>query len=333
MLQASKLTDEPARLAALHRYQVLDVAPEAPFDRITALVKSLMAVPIATVTLVDAHRQWFLSRQGICESETPREVSFCTHTIRGYDPMVVQDARIDPRFRDSPVVTGSPHIVTYVGIPLQTPDGYNIGALCVIDTVRREFSQGQIDVLKSFAPLVIGELELRLIAQTDPLTGALSRRGLLAQADTARARLERHGRPAALVLFDVDHFKQINDTHGHPTGDTVLQALVNTCRALLREGDVLGRIGGEEFAILLNESNERDGALAAERFRQAVEAMVVEHDPPLQVTASFGIATIGPDFASSEAWMAEADLALYAAKAAGRNCCQVAAAQPQSAAA
>jgi len=315
----AKLTDEPARLAALRRYAVLDVAPEAPFDRITGVIKSLLNVPMATVTLVDAHRQWFLSRHGLPVTETTRDTSFCTHTIGSYQPLIVQDARLDPRFCSLPGVTGAPFIVSYAGVPLTTPDGYNVGSLCAMDDTVRVFTPGQIEILKTFAPLVIGELELRRIAQTDQLTGALTRRAIIAEMDHALARFDRYHRSSALLLCDIDHFKTINDTHGHPAGDKVLRAMSAVCRSVFREGDVLGRVGGEEFAALLNESDTDDAIAAAERVRSAIQEMVVPHDPPLKITASFGIAPLWAGCASAEDWLARADTALYAAKHAGRN--------------
>ena len=96
---------ETQRLEALYRYDILDTPPEESFDRITRLAKLLLQMPMATVSLVDRDRQWFKSRQGVDSKETPRSISFCTHTIRKDEPLVVQDALTDPRFCDSPLLT------------------------------------------------------------------------------------------------------------------------------------------------------------------------------------------------------------------------------------
>src|SRR5262245_46896683 len=101
---------EDARVAALHRYEVLDTGPEETFDRITRLVKTVLDMPMAVASLVDRNRQWFKSRQGVTASETPRNISFCTHTIQGAKPLIVNDAQADPRFANSPLVVGDPHI-------------------------------------------------------------------------------------------------------------------------------------------------------------------------------------------------------------------------------
>ena len=175
----SRLLDEPARLAALDRYGILDTPRAEPFDRITSLVRDVLGVPICAVSLVDRERQWFKSTQGIDVTETPRSMSFCSHTILDPGLLVVPNAIDDHRFTNNPLVTGAPHIRSYAGAPLRTPDGYNVGALCAIDTVPRDFSEAQLGILSSFAVLVVDELELRRVAETDHLTGALSRRGFL----------------------------------------------------------------------------------------------------------------------------------------------------------
>ncbi|UZW54243.1 sensor domain-containing diguanylate cyclase [Sphingobium sp. JS3065] len=314
-----KLTDEPARMAALDRYDVLDTPSETGFDRITELVRSILGVPISAVSLIDKDRQWFKSHPGLAVSETPRDVAFCDHSIRQRAPMVVNDAREDARFSDNPLVTGDPNIRSYAGIPLETPDGYNIGSLCAIDTVPRQFDPGQIAILKNLAALVVEQLELRRIAERDHLTGALSRRAFLSEMNRAIALFERHERPASLLLFDIDHFKRINDTHGHPAGDQVIRGIAQLCTGLQRPSDSLGRLGGEEFGILLPETAEEDAASAAQRFCEAIAATEIPGTPPLRVTVSFGVAELRGDWPTSESWLAVADMALYEAKRSGRN--------------
>lgn len=237
----AQLYDEAGRQAALDRYAVLDTSPDTRFDRITALVRAVFDVPIAVVSLIDRERQWFKSCDGLDVRETARGISFCTHTIRQRTPLIVADALTDARFRDSSLVTGPPHIRSYAGMPLSTPDGYNVGSLCAIDRVPRNFSPEQISMLRDFGQLVVAELELRQIAQSDFLTGALSRRAFVARLDDA---VTRHDRDAALVMFDIDHFKSINDRFGHTTGDEVLKRIAKCCNDTLRSGDSFGRLGG-----------------------------------------------------------------------------------------
>jgi diguanylate cyclase (GGDEF)-like protein len=314
-----KLTDEPGRLAALKRYDVLDSPHESSFETITNLVRSVLDVPISAISLVDERRQWFKSCSGLEGQQTPRNIAFCDYTIRDVEPMVVPDASVDERFRDNPLVTGDPGIASYAGVPLRTPDGYHIGALCAIDTRPRQFDSAQMEVLKNLAALVVEQLELRNIAERDFLTGALTRRAFIADIDRAIALFNRHRRSAALVMFDIDHFKQINDTHGHGIGDRVIAAIANLCSELMRPSDSIGRLGGEEFAILLRETSEAEAVLAARRYCAAISEMVVDNNPPLKLTASFGVAALATDRLDSAAWLSAADAALYEAKRKGRN--------------
>ncbi|WP_420143872.1 sensor domain-containing diguanylate cyclase [Sphingobium sp.] len=313
------LNDEPGRIAALRRYDILDTPSEDAFDKVTHLIRALFGVPISAVSLIDTGRQWFKSIEGLDASETPRSMAFCDHAIRRDEPLIITDALGDPRFSDNPLVTGEPHIRSYAGVPLRTPDGYNIGSLCAIDTRARDFAPEHLETLKALAPIVVEQMELRMLAERDSLSGSMTRRAFVAEMDKRIALHIRHQRPAALVLLDIDHFKQINDSHGHPVGDRVIEAVARCCATLSRPSDSVGRIGGEEFALLLPETGEADALAAAERFRLAIADLVIPHDPPLRVTASFGVAAIGGGRMTSKDWLSAADAALYDAKRGGRN--------------
>jgi diguanylate cyclase (GGDEF)-like protein len=316
---------EDGRLAALYSYNVLDTPPEESFDRITRLARMVLQTPIVLVSLIDRDRQWFKSRQGLAAAETPRNISFCTHAIQRDVPMVVQDAREDPRFRDNPLVTGEPLIRFYLGVPLRTPDGHNIGTLCAIDRQPRQPSADQIAVLQDLARLVVDELELRQMAVTDSLTGAMTRRGFMREAEKALEQARRYHHPLSCIALDVDRFKLVNDRYGHPTGDRVLRAIAASCRAVMRVVDHLGRMGGEEFAILLPETSPEGAATTAERIRQQIAATEVEIESgPLRVTASLGVATLPPGSDDIEAMLTAADEALYRAKMSGRDRVEVA---------
>ncbi len=313
---------ESARLSALHSYDVLDTPQEESFDRITRLAQTVLQVPVALVSLVDSDRQWFKSRQGLDVAETPRNISFCAHAILRDEALVVPDATLDPRFADNPFVTGDFGLRFYVGVPLRNRDGFKLGTLCCIDRKPRDLSPDQIAILEDLARLVVDELELRLLATTDSLTGAMGRRAFLEALARDFSRARRHGRPLSFVMLDADHFKAVNDVHGHAVGDRVLQSMVAVCAGELRKSDYIGRLGGEEFGIVLCEGGADAAATVASRLWKAVAESAVETAKgPLRITASLGIAVLDADVSDPKDLISRADAALYRAKAEGRDRC------------
>lgn len=324
-----KNDDEAGRLLALRRYGVLDTPREDDFDQITAIVREVLGVPICGISLIDRDRQWFKSLDGHDAVQTTRGSAFCDHTIRTPGPMVVEDARDDVRFADNPLVTGDPNIRSYAGVPLRTPDGYHLGALCAVDRSPRQFSDSELALLERFSELVMAQLELRTMAHVDHLTRAMTRRAFRGAAAVA-VKAAEWGSMAALVTFDLDHFKRVNDFFGHPVGDQLLEAVAATCRSMLRPSDSLGRLGGEEFGVLLRRVGTGEAEECAERLRGAIEALVIDNMP--RTTASFGVAALELGM-SIDAWFAAADAALYRAKKLGRNRSVTATSMPSLAAA
>jgi diguanylate cyclase (GGDEF)-like protein/PAS domain S-box-containing protein len=161
MVIAPPTPDERQRITQLHALALLDSAPEPAFDALTRLVARLLRVPVALVSLVDEHRQWFKSRVGLDATETPRDLAFCAHAIHGDGPLVVPDALLDPRFADNPLVTGAPHIRAYAGIPLRTAEGHALGTLCAIDHQPRAFSAADLALLQEFADVLHSEVRHR----------------------------------------------------------------------------------------------------------------------------------------------------------------------------
>jgi PAS domain S-box-containing protein len=150
--------NEAQRLAALQRLYILDTSAEERFDRLTRLAKVMFQVPTALVSLVDADRQWFKSRQGLDACETPRDISFCGHAILQGDIFHVPDTHVDLRFSDNPLVELEPKIRMYTGAPLHTPDGLRIGTLCIIGDQPRALDQAQLSALRDLADCVEREL-------------------------------------------------------------------------------------------------------------------------------------------------------------------------------
>ncbi|AFY75480.1 signal transduction histidine kinase (plasmid) [Synechococcus sp. PCC 7502] len=166
-------TNENDRLAELNRYNILDTLPEQEYDDITNLASKVCGTPIALISFVDRDRQWFKSRVGLDETETPREISFCGHVVFDNEILNVPDATKDLRFADHPSVTESPNIRFYLGIPLKSPDNYTLGTLCVVDYQPRELTPEHISQLESLSRLVISQLELRRNEQTSRLLNSV----------------------------------------------------------------------------------------------------------------------------------------------------------------
>ncbi|WP_257311430.1 sensor domain-containing diguanylate cyclase [Geothrix fuzhouensis] len=164
------------------------------------------------------------------------------------------------------------------------------------------------------------EEELQRLATTDPLTGVANRRRFLQEMDMELARHKRFQKPAAFLLLDLDHFKRVNDTYGHATGDLALRHLAELARMRLRRLDLFGRLGGEEFGILLPGTGEAGAVAFAEHFRhQVAHTPVPSGAGPITLTVSLGLTTFDPGDADPDAILARADAALYRAKEGGRN--------------
>ena len=157
------------------------------------------------------------------------------------------------------------------------------------------------------------------LSRMDVLTGLPNRRQWDEAAATEFARSARSGRHAALLMLDVDHFKEINDHYGHPVGDRVLKELALILQSIVRETDTPGRFGGDEFGLVLIETSYSDAVEVAERIRSAVQAMRFEDLPDLRCAVSIGISVADPSLESLAEWIRHADIALYRAKRAGRN--------------
>jgi len=161
MMSAPLHPQESARLAALQRYEILDTLPGAEFDDLTQLASQICGTPMAMISLIDDRRQWFKSKIGTTTEETPREHAFCGYTILQNELLEVPNALTDARFSQNPLVIGQPEIRFYAGAPLTTPDGFNLGSLCVIDQIPRQLTPEQRSALKLLGRQVMAQLELR----------------------------------------------------------------------------------------------------------------------------------------------------------------------------
>jgi diguanylate cyclase (GGDEF)-like protein len=225
---------------------------------------------------------------------------------------------------------------SFVGIRIAV-DGAPYGALLFMDAHVRErpLNRAELDFVVLLGSIVEAavarearvahikktQIELEHEARTDHLTGIANRRQFSYLAEIEIDRAIRDRREVSVLLLDIDCFKQINDTYGHKTGDRVLRQLAELCSHTLRESDVVGRIGGEEFALLLPESNMAQALELAERLRWAIatDAVRLDSDESIHITVSIGVSTLCADVRTIEGLLAAADVALYEAKNGGRN--------------
>ncbi len=261
------------------------------------------------------------------------EGTYCSRVLATDTPLAVEFAGLTdlanfPSYDDHA-------LESYIGAPLVV-DGETYGTLCFCSAKPRTqaFNDTDKEILRLFADWIAHEIgrdrdfrqlqeaqaELRRLATTDDLTGLLNRREFLRRAEKELSRAKRHDQPFALAILDVDHFKAINDTFGHPIGDRVLREVADELGAVMRSYDIFGRIGGEEFCVAMPNTSVEDARAIAERLREAVLAChQLEGEMCYRVTISIGVATMLASDASATGILSRADTALYQAKNQGRN--------------
>lgn len=244
-------------------------------------------------------------------------------------PAAIPNVKAEPLWHSTPEVVW---VNSYAVAPIRSR-GRTVGFLNLESAKPGFFNAGHAERLQAFADQASIAIEnsrlyenVENLAITDPLTGLYNRRGLNQLGDREVARSQRFLHPLAAIMLDIDHFKVVNDTYGHPAGDRVLVALASTLRSHVRNVDLVTRFGGEEFFLLLSETEQSNAESAAERIRQAVENLVVPvalkdniSDSTIQVTVSLGLVMLGQDMANLDALIKATDKALYEAKTAGRN--------------
>lgn len=222
MLEPIKPPDELDRVAELHDLRLLDTQPEERFDRLTRISQRLFGVSIALVSLVDQDRQWFKSKQGLDAVETPRNISFCGHAILADGPFVIEDASLDARFADNPLVTGPLGIRFYAGMPLQGPQGYKVGTLCLIDQKPRKFSLDDVATLRDLAALVM--LEITNKESNDAMHSARENEAMLRQiTDTVPALIAYRDRDQRFCFHNKAYEELFNLTFDQIHGNTFAQ--------------------------------------------------------------------------------------------------------------
>lgn len=343
--------DEARRQAALDDYCVLDTSSEQAYDDIVLLAATLCDTPAAAIILLDHGRQWSKAQIGEDYLQSPRAQAICEAAVGNPTQiLVIRDISRDPRFAAMPVRIGQAPLHFYAGMPLLSPDGYPLGIVCVMDVKPRQLTTQQRAGLTALArqtqhlfelrrhaleqgrllseheassqrlEQARAELEqrhetLRQTASRDQLTGLLNRTALAQLRENPRAMQKLERAPYSLALLDVDHFKQVNDRHGHLLGDRALRVVADAVMASVREGDVAVRYGGEEFLIVLPGTGLAGAYEVAHRIRERVASSSL----PFALTVSAGIAAGDPTRDRPEQVFERADQALYQAKANGRD--------------
>lgn len=320
MLTPALPADESTRIDTLRSLNILDSSPEERFDRLTRLAKRLFGVPIALVSLVDADRQWFKSCLGLPVRETSRDISFCGHAILGDEILTIPDTLADERFHDNPLVTGAPNIRFYAGCPLSVPNGSKLGTLCLIDVEPRSLSADDRELLRDLARMAEQELAAVQLATMDELTMLSNRRGFESLAQHALNVCRRMDKPATLLFFDLDGFKQVNDRFGHAEGDIALTTFAELLRNAFRDSDVIGRLGGDEFVAVLTDSNPGESEAALRRLRELVDARNADAKRGYEIGYSVGtVAFDSLRHPTITEMLAEGDAAMYAHKHASKG--------------
>lgn len=304
--------DEKNRIESLRALNILGSLPEERFDRITRLARKVFDVPIALISLVDTNRQCFLSSYGLDLKETPRDISFCGHAILGDDIFTVPDATLDIRFSDNPLVKDTPNIRFYAGCPIIVPNGSKLGTLCLIDHSPREFDEEDKTLLRDLAHLVEQEVVAIQLATLDELTRISNRRGFEELAKHALSLSKRVKGAASLLFIDLDKFKPINDTFGHAEGDYALQLFSEILRDVFRDSDVVGRIGGDEFAVLLTMTSAEQSEDMLQRLQDAVSEYNETSSRGYDLEFSYGVVEYdGKKHDSINTLLAEADHRMF----------------------
>ena len=319
---------ERDRLAAIDDYDLVGTAYEPEFDHIAELAASLFEVPISLVSIVEKDIQSFAARIGLEAPSTARDVSFCSHALERDAVMVVEDARCDPRFAQNPLVLGPPFIRFYAGAPIRIASGHVLGTLCIISPEPRAFDRNEVKQLENLTRLLVDHLELRRserklrakeerlvqLAHYDQLTSLPNR----ARFHEKAAHLLAQGDHTAVLLFDLDGFKDVNDVLGHAVGDRLLTVVADRLREETLSHHLLARLGGDEFVLLVpGLGDPREAHSIATRLRNSFRRGFKVDDNELQLDTSIGIALAPHHGSTLEALLGAADLALYQAKEQG----------------
>ena len=328
------------RLKELYRLSV-DVYqnPDEALDRLVTQVAKIWEAPIAMINLVDEETVRFktfvglppeLAEKGCMEK---KEV-FCTHVVETDKPLVVSDARQDPRFAKLYIVQ-EVGVQSYLGVPLRNFQRKPYGTLCLVDIEPRFYQPDDIEFLSIFSMRATSEMErllyidrlmkmnrkMEALATLDGLTKVENHRHLHEEMATEFERSRRQGTPFTCMFLDLDDFKMINEFYGHAFGDLVLREVADILKKTVRVIDVIGRYGGDQFVISMPNTLSEQAANIAERARAAIhEHVFADGTNSVRATVSVGVASYpAPDMRSKEDLILAAKTEMKRAKEQGRD--------------
>jgi len=330
--------NEQQRLDALNELGILYTPLEDRFDRITRTLCRMFYMPIAYVSLIDSETQWIKSIQGLDLIDSPRNTSICAHTLLVDECIICEDLTQDERFKDNPFVTSGLKVRFYAGFALKSR-GQNIGTLCMVDDKPREFSKEDVATMRDLTSWAqteinltqLSEVQIQLIteldqaqreAKIDGLSGLWNQGAIKEVLKRAHHRHLITQKPYSLMMVDIDNFKAINDTHGHPFGDQIITAIAEDLRKTLRPTDAVGRYGGDEFLIILENCPYQRAQELSQRILAHNQGLTfISKGEKVTCTISIGIASTDHiEIDSPESLLEYADQSLYQAKESGRNC-------------
>ncbi|MTI63914.1 MAG: sensor domain-containing diguanylate cyclase [Methylophaga sp.] len=304
------------------------------------LLAEFMTVPVALIMRLDKDRITVCVKNNavsnpyhVGEAETLLGSGlYCEEVVRSNAPLFVDNALNDPVWQDNPDI--EKNMINYLGLPLRWPNGDIFGTLCVLDSKTHYYDDKQQGLMQQMQLMVENHLELleknhslqqlshhlQCLADTDELTGIWNRRAFIVESNKELQRAQRNKKPVCLLMMDIDDFKEINDAFGHEVGDEVLKLFTHCLTATKRAYDIFGRIGGEEFAMLLPETRRSEAMELAERIRHKVsEIFFHKHHREIRLTVCIGVYELASNDTTILAALSKADERLYAAKRAGKN--------------
>ncbi len=326
------------KIANINTFDLFYTPIEERFERITRIARRALHAPVAAISLLNEDKQWFKSAAGWGISELPRDQAICKLTVESNQVVMIGDTLADPRVAKLPIVMSAPRFRAYAGHPLVDDQGTCVGTFCVLDLKPREFAPVDRQALMDLAALVQRELlsdqltnahaaltsklgMARREALMDPLTHLWNRRGASVLLKGAFASADQRGTPLALALLDLDNFKRINDTRGHQAGDEVLRRVASRLLSTVRGDDAICRLGGDEFLVLMADTDAAIATRVAERIRKSItDTPVPTRDGAIEVSVSVGCTVRQPrETTAVDALLDRADQALMESKSAGRN--------------